>query len=159
VATPAGPPCIPIPDGTHYSLEVRSDLNVAIVAQTLTRFGAPAVTGTVTSGGGVLAVRSWAFARSRVRGERSTTLSLFNPGAAPAAVNIGLVHDGTVDRPTGLQGVTVPPGRSVTLTVVGGRRPPANDAALTIDASSPILVERLIVASDEAAASAGIVNG
>jgi hypothetical protein len=150
--------CINIPAGLRYSLDVRSEQNIAIVAQTLTRFDdAPDVVGTVTSPGAFAAARGWAFARSRVSGERSTTLSFFNPGADAAVVGVGLVHDRRVEHPRTLQRVTVPPGRAVTVTVVGGRKPSTRDAALTIDASEPIFVDRSIVATGEAASSVGIV--
>jgi hypothetical protein len=155
-----GKACVAIPAGVRYSLDVRSDQNVSIVAQTLTRFeDAPDVVGTVTAPGLVAPARSWAFGRSRVNGERSTTVSLFNPGAGAAVVGVSLVHDGRVERPSALQRVTVPPGRAVTVTVVGGRQPSRLDAALTIDASEPIFAERSIVATDEAASSVGVVVG
>jgi len=59
--------------------------------------------------------------------------------------------------PRPLQRVTVPPGRSVTVTVVGGRKPSTRDAALTIDANEPVFVDRTIVATGEAASSVGVV--
>jgi hypothetical protein len=159
-AAAAGKGCIPIPDGERYSLDVQSEQSVSIVAQVLTRFDdAPDLVGTVTSPGAVAPARSWAFALSRVNGERATTLSVFNPEADPAVVSIGLVHDGTVKRPRSLQRVTVPPGREITLTVVGGPRPSTIDAALTIDSTTPIFVERSIVVRDEAVRSVGVVVG
>ena len=158
-AAAAGKGCVPIPDGERYSLDVQSEQSVSIVAQVLTRFGnAPDVVGTVTSPGAVAPASSWAFARTRVDGERSTTLSIFNPEAHAAVVSIGLVHNGTVQHPRSLQRVTVPPGRQITLTVVGGPRPSKIDAALTIDSSSPVFVERSIVATDEAVRSVGVVG-
>jgi hypothetical protein len=155
-----GKACVNIPAGVRYSLDVRSDQNVSIVAQTLTRFeNAPAIVGTVTSPGAFAPARGWAFARNRVSGERATTLSLFNPAAAAAVVDVGLVHDGRLERARVLQHITVPPGRAVTVTVVGGRNPSKPDAALTINASEPIFVERSIIAGGEAASSVGIVVG
>jgi Family of unknown function (DUF5719) len=152
--------CVAIPDGRRYSLDVQSEQNVAIVAQVFARFDdAPDIVGTVTSPGAIAPARSWAFARSRVDGERSTTLSVLNPEAAPAVITVGLVHDGTVERPRTLQRVTVPPGREITLTVVGSRRPSQRDAALVIDSNTPIFAERSIVATDEAVRSVGVVVG
>jgi len=155
-----GKACVSIPAGVRYSVDVRSEQNVSIVAQTLSRFeAASGFVGTVTAPGAFAPARRWAFARSRVNGERSTTVSVFNPAAVPAVVDVGLVHDGQVERPSALQRVTVPPGRGITLTVVGGRQPSPRDAALTIDAGEPIYVERSIVATDEAASSVGVVVG
>jgi hypothetical protein len=160
-STAAGKGCVSIPDGARYSLDVRSEQNVSIVAQTLGRLDATGtVVGTVTSPGGIAPARSWAFARSRVTREKTTTLSLFNPTAAPATVGVGLVRGGAVERPAALQNVSVPPGRVVTVVVVGGPKPAATaDAALTIDSSQPIFVERLIVATAEASTSVGVVVG
>jgi len=151
-------PCMNIPAGLRYVLDVRSEQNVSIAAQVLTRFDDPADSvGTVTSRGAFAPSRSWAFARSRVAGERTTTISLFNPGAEAAVVDIALVHDGRVARPRAVQHVPVPPGRQVTVAVVGGRKPSTQDAALTITATQAIYAERLILTADEAARSVGVV--
>jgi hypothetical protein len=152
--------CVAIPTGARYSLDVHSEQNVAIVAQTLTRFALSRdIAGAATSPGGITPARGWAFARSRAGGERSTWVSLFNPSADPSVVDVGLMHDGVVDRPPALQHVSVPPGRSVTLLVVGGRKPAPQDAALTISATLPVFASRFIVAADEVASSVGVVVG
>ncbi len=150
--------CIPVPDGVRYSLDVRSEQNVSIVAQTLTRFQDPDTTvGVVTSPGGIAPASGWAFARDNAVGERSTTLSFFNPGADPAVVAVDLLIGGQVDKPAALQHVTVPPGRAVTVNVVGGDRPTKLDAAIGITATEPIFATRTIVANDEASTSVGVV--
>ena len=152
--------CIAIPNGVRYGLNVRSDQNLEIVAQTLGRLdNAPDVVGTITSPGAIDPAREWAYARSRVRGERSTSVALFNPSAGPAVVDIGLVHGGRIDHPRALQKITVPPGRSVTAVVVGGSKPSQTDAALMIVADQPIFVERSITAVGEAATAVGVVVG
>jgi hypothetical protein len=117
--------------------------------------------GTLTATGEIEPARAWAFGRSSVNGESSTTLSFFNPGADPALVNIGLVRSGSVARSRLLQQITVPPGRAVTVTIFGdgASKPPKLDAALVIDASRPVFVERTILAADEATTSAGVVVG
>jgi hypothetical protein len=152
--------CISVPDDVAYSLDIRSEQDVPVVAQTLTHFDdSPSVVGVVTALGGLQPARSWVFARSGVGAERSTTLSFFNPGAAPAAVAIAYVHEGVVGHPRTVQKLTVPPGRGITVSVVGGRKPPTREAALLIDAGQPVYVERLIVATDEASSSLGVVLG
>jgi hypothetical protein len=152
--------CISVPDGVPYGLDLRSERNVPVVAQTLTHFDdAPNVVGAVTSSGGIQPARAWAFARSVVRGERTTTLSFFNPGAEPSIVKIAFVHEGQVGHPPTVQHLTVPPGRALTISVVGGRKPPTRDAALLIDATQPVFAQRLIVAADEVSSSAGVVVG
>ena len=159
-ATAAGQPCVAVPEGATYSLDVRSEQDVAIVAQTLSRFDdAPDIVGTVTSPGEIAPARAWAFARMHVSGDRSTTITLFNPGAGPALVRIGRVFDGLVSRPKALQQVVVPPGRGTTVLVVGGAKPSNIDGAVVIDATEPVFVERTIVANGEAAESVGVVLG
>jgi hypothetical protein len=156
----SGKACIKIPPRVRYSLDVRSEQNVAIVAQSLTRFGARGtLVGSLTVPGAIAPARSWAFARSRVDGEVSTTVSVFNPEATAATVDIGLVGGGTVARPRTLQKIKVPPGRAVTVTVVGGRKPSPNDAAITIDADQPVFATRLIATSAQAAGALGVVTG
>ena len=152
--------CINVPDNVAYSLDVRAEQNVAVVAQTLTHFDdAGDIVGAVTSPGGVGPARQWVFARSVVAGERTTTLSFFNPGAAPSSVDVGFVHDGTVGHPVSVQHITVPPGRAVTVTVVVPRKVPKRDAALLIDATQPVFAQRLIVGADEVSSSVGVVVG
>jgi hypothetical protein len=154
--------CIRIGDGVRYSLDIRSEQNVAIVAQTMTRFANGAgTTGTLLATGATQPARAWAFGRSSVNGVSSTLLSFFNPGADPALVNIGLVRGGTVGRSRALQRITVPPGRAVTVTIFGdgASKPPKLDAALVIDADHLVFVERSIFATDEATTSAGVVVG
>jgi hypothetical protein len=159
-ATAAGRQCVAIPDGADFSLDVRSEQDVAIVAQTLSRFGdAPGLVGTATSPGEVAPARAWAFGRMRAGDERSTMLTLFNPGAGPAVARIGLVFNGRVQRSKALQQVVVPPGRGITVVVVGGAKPPKFDGALRIDATEPVFVERTIVANGEVANSVGVVVG
>jgi hypothetical protein len=152
--------CISVPEGVPYSLDVRSERNVPVVAQTLTHFDDPPnVVGAVTSPGGIQPARAWVFARSVVRGERTTTLSFFNPGAEPSIVKITFVHEGQVGHPVTVQHLTVPPGRALTVSVVGGRKPPTRDAALLVDATQPVFAQRLIVAADEVSSSVGVVVG
>jgi hypothetical protein len=154
----AGRACIKIPARVRYSLDIRSEQNVAIVAQTLTRFGAQrTLVGTVTMPGAIAPARSWAFGRSRVKREVSTTVTLFNPEASPATVDIALVGGGTVVRPRTLQKIKVPPGHALTVLVVGGTKPAPNDAAITVDADQPVIASRLIMTSAQAASALGVV--
>ncbi len=153
-----GKACIKIPGRVHYSLDVRSEQNVAIVAQTLTRFGPDGtLVGTVTLPGALAPARSWAFGRSRVEAEVTTIVTLFNPEAAPATVDIALVGGGTVARPRALQKIKVPPGRALTVPVVGGRPAAPKDAAITVDADQPVVASRLIATSAQAASALGVV--
>jgi hypothetical protein len=139
---------------------VRSEQNVSIVAQPLTRFGAaPSLVGTTTQAGAVAPAHAWVFGRSRVSGSATTNVTVFNPEAAAALVDIGLVGNGAVVRPPKLQQVKVPPGRAVTVTVVGSRSRAPGDAAITVDANQPVIASRLIATSTQAAAALGVVVG
>jgi hypothetical protein len=152
--------CVPVPSGARYAVAVRAEGTAAIVAQTLTR-STPNATqpSAATSFGASHPAPSWVFGRDRVDTERSTTLTIFNALAQLARVDIARVHDSRVDRPRVLQGITVPPGRGMTVTVVGGRRPPITPNALLVHSSLPIVVERSIVGATDGSRSPGVPIG
>ncbi len=151
--------CVAVPAGTPYALDVRSEQGVAIVAQTLSKYSvAGTAVGVASAIGTVDPHVTWAFARSHVSSERSTTLTVFNPGASAASIEIDLVHDGQRDRFETWRAIEVPPGQRVT-TVVAGRGPLRVDAGILVLASQPVFVERSIVGLDEVSRSAGVVFG
>ena len=150
--------CISVPSGVRYSLDIRSESGIAIVAQTVDRFALADGGGTTSLLGGLVPATAWTFARSTVPGESETDLSFVNPGAVPASVSIGAVHNGRIDNRSAFQHLTVAPGRQVTIRYNGGRSPSKVDAALTVDSTVPIYAERLIVTQDEAGASNGVAG-
>jgi hypothetical protein len=152
--------CVPAPANVPYAVDVHAEGGAAIVAQTLTRGAAnSAQAGAATSLGSPQPARSWVFARDRVDRERSTTLAILNPLAQAARVDVFVLHDGQVERPDGLQGITVGPSHRASVRVVGGRRPAAAPRALIVDASAPVVVERSIVATGDVSRSVGIAVG
>jgi hypothetical protein len=152
--------CVPAPANVPYAVDVHTEGGAVIVAQTLTRGAAnSAQAGAATSLGSPQPARSWVFARDRVDRERSTTLAILNPLAQPARVDVFVLHDGQVDRPGGLQGITVPPSHRASVRIVGGRRPSGAPRALIVDASAPVVVERSIVATGDVSRSLGIAVG
>jgi hypothetical protein len=156
----AGKSCVAIPDNTQYVLDVRAEQNISIVAQTFSRFDlATGGFGTTTGLGAITPARSYAFGRSNPPGSVSTTVSVFNPGAIAASVELSTASGGTVD-PAGLRHVVIPPGgqRTLTLRLVTRRRA-TPDAAITLTSSQPVFVERSIVVADEASMAAGVVGG
>jgi uncharacterized protein DUF5719 len=157
---PAAKSCVTIPDNTQYVLDVRAEQNMSIVAQTFSRFDlATGGFGTTTALGAITPARSYAFGRAAPPGSVSTTISVFNPGAIAAAVDLSTTSGGTVDH-AGLQHVVIAPGGQQTLTLpLGTRRRAVPDAAVTLTSSQPVFVERTIVVADEASMAAGVVGG
>jgi hypothetical protein len=151
--------CVPVPAGARYSIDVRSDRGVPVVAQTITRSrpGGDGV-GAATTLGATRPAAHWGFATSRVGGQRSTMLAFVNPLAQPAHVRVALVREGRVDHPESVQAVTVPPGRRVTVSIVGPRTPP-HDAAVIVDSSGPVFVERSMTGAADVSRSSGIPLG
>ena len=147
-------PCSSVPPNSSYGLDVHAEPGDQIVAQTVGRSARGAEPGATTSLGSTRPVTSWRFASSQVTSERATTLSVVNPLALPAGLSVGLAQGGTVSRPRALQNLVIPAGRRVTLHV------PANvDAAILVDASAPLLVERVMVGADETSRSVGVPVG
>jgi hypothetical protein len=157
---PAAKSCVTIPDGTHYLLDVRSEQNNSIVAQTFSRFDlASGGFGTTTALGAITPARSYVFGRSYPPGSVSTTVSVFNRSATAASVDLSTTSRGTVGHPSELQHVVIGPGGQVTLTLPRDRRRVSPDAAVTLVSSEPVFVERSILVDDEASSSAGVVAG
>jgi hypothetical protein len=153
--------CVSVPSDQAFALDVHSEHGVAIVAQTLTRFTQRSVELGATSVMGVAdPAPTWLFARSIIDSERTTTLALFNPLAQSATVDVSFVHDRRVDMPTALQNVTVPPGTRVTLVLVApSRKPPNDQAAIVVTATSPVIAERSMLGATDASATVGVPAG
>jgi hypothetical protein len=158
---PAAKSCIRIPDGTHYLLDVRSEQNVSIVAQMFSRFDlASGGFGTTTALGSITPARAYVFGRSAPSGTVSTAISVFNPSAIAASIDLATTSAGTVGHPAGLQHVVIAPGGQMTLTVPRDAKTRAIvDAAVTLTSSQPVFVERSIVVADEASNSGGVAAG
>jgi hypothetical protein len=152
--------CVPAPANVPYAIDVHTEGGGTIVAQTLTR-GAEnsAQPGAATSLGSPQPARSWVFARDRVDRERSTTLAILNPLTQPARVDVSVLHDGRVEHPEGVQGITIPPNHRASVRIVAGPRPSAAPRALVVDASAPVIVERSIVGAADVSQSLGIAVG
>jgi hypothetical protein len=147
--------CIAIPDNLRFTLDVRADGGGPVVAQTLQR----GPRGVLSSPGNIAPAAQWAFARSRIAGERATTLSVLNPLAAPARVDVSIVAGGRVTRPRALQGIQVEPGRRFTVRVASRRDPATDDGAVIVQSTQPIIAERAIATDDEASVSVGVALG
>jgi hypothetical protein len=81
----------------------------------------------------------WAFAGGSTTGGNLLTLSLLNPTATEAVVNVSFLTDGGVVVPQAYQGLTVPPGQVVTDNV-GDFVQNANDIATVVTAQTGTLV-------------------
>jgi hypothetical protein len=152
--------CVPAPANVPYAIDVHTEGGGTIVAQTLTR-GAEnsAQPGAATSLGAPQPARSWVFGTDRVDRERSTTLAILNPLPQPARVDVSVLHDGRVEHPDGLQGITIPPNHRASVRIVAGRRPSPAPRALVVDASAPVVVERSIVGAADVSQSLGVAVG
>src|SRR4029079_647650 len=111
----AAPECPDDPKGIGYVLLVQSDSDAPIVAQTISRFdgSGDSTIGAATSVGSTLPARQWVIPRTRVLGQRSTSIALSDPGLQPAQVAVAIVHGGHVDRPAALQQLKITPGDRV----------------------------------------------
>jgi hypothetical protein len=101
----------------------------------------------------------WDFARARVRDFRRTTLFVYNPGAASAIVDLGVVHDNVVEAHTGQLNVTVGPGQTLPILVVKAGKGSVTDGAIVLRSTQPVLATRLIAAGTDTAASSGLSFG
>jgi hypothetical protein len=152
--------CVPVPANVPFAIDVHAVGGAAIVGQTLTRGAANSgQPGAATSLGSPQPARSWIFARDRVDRERSTTLAILNPLPQPARVDISVLHDGRIEHPAGLQGITVLPSHRASVRIVEGRSSSTSPRALIVDASAPVVVERSIVGSGDVSRSPGIAVG
>jgi hypothetical protein len=152
--------CITIPDGTRYVLDVRSEHGISIVAQVFSRFQvASGALGTTTAMGAITPARAYVFGRIEPNGIESTTISVFNPSAIAAVVDLSTTSAGRLARRSDLQHVVIAPGGQTTLTLRDAKRRAGVDAAVTLTSSQPIFVERSIVLKDEASSSAGVAAG
>jgi hypothetical protein len=138
-------------------LDARAEQNISIVAQTFTRSDLPSGGfGTATALGAITPARSYVFGRAHPSGSVSTTVSVFNPGAIAASVDLSTTGGTLVDR----QHVTIAPGGQATLTLRRRTRNRATpDAAVVLNASQPVFAARSIVLADEASTSPGVVGG
>ena len=147
--------CLALPDNVSFTLDVRSGQGVAIVAQTLTR-GPFGLDGTL---GAPAAASRWIFPFSSAPGVQITQLSVFNPAAAPARVGIVRVHGGRVEQPSAWKSIVVAPGKRTDVTVASNTPRLPDDAAIVVQASAPVFVERSIATSSDASRSVGFAAG
>jgi hypothetical protein len=152
-------PCLAVTPGNGYGIDVRADRGVPVVAQTLTRATASAGDGGAATAMGVTQPETrWAFAVSRVPApSTSTVVALVNPFAGEARASIALVRDGAVETPERLREIVLPPGRRVSVAIPGSGRG-GTDAALLIDATGGVVVERMLMGEGDFGLSPGIVR-
>ena len=150
--------CLQVPAGANYELSVQTDGKIPIVAQTLSRFRARKVAvGATTSMGSTEPARRWVIARTRVAAERETSISVMNPDVrVEAHVSVQVVHDGIVDRPDGLQRLTLAPNGRVVLPPETAGATHQHDAAILITADIPIYAASTIYAAKDATRPPGI---
>ena len=127
------------------------------MAQTLSRFRARKVAvGAVTSMGATVPARRWVIARTRVAGERATSITVMNPNVNAVHIAVQIVHDGIVDRLVDLQHLTVDHNTSLVLPPETGGATHQHDAAVVITADAPIFATSTMYAQRDATRPAGI---
>jgi hypothetical protein len=156
---PKSGPCANVPDGARYALDVRSDEGAKVVAQELERLhDSPAGSGATTSLGFTSAAARWVFARSRADVPHGTGLAFLNSLAQSVTVKVTLVHDGLVSHPSELQHLTIGGGRRSSVSIrLSNKSVPI--AAIVVEASAPIAVERQMAGVSDVSRSVGVVVG
>ncbi len=145
--------CLRVPKSRGYELVV-SDTQMPVVAQTFSRFGAGTGSlGATTSIGSTVPGRRWIVARTRAVAGQSTSVAVMAPGPRAAHISVEVVHDGRVNRPEALQGVTVAASARALLRA---EALPDDDAALVITSDEPVVVESAIYATRDATRGPGI---
>lgn len=159
-STRAPATCVRIPDGARYSIDVHSEQQVPVVVQLLGHLGDTRSTiGLVTPMAQPQSATEWDFARARVGDFRQTTLFVYNPGAASAIVNLGIVHNKVVESPPGQVRVAVGPGQTVPILVMQAGKRPVSDGAILLQSTQPVLATRVIAGGTDTAASTGVPFG
>jgi hypothetical protein len=149
--------CLAVPAASDFDLTVQADGNAPIVAQTLSRFGAPkTAVGATTSMGSTSAARVWVIPRTRARDEQSTSISLVNTRVAEAHVDVQVVYDGGVDRPESLQNLAIRSNSRVQLPSGLDGISRHGDAAIVITSDEPIYAESTIYAKRDATRAPGV---
>ena len=129
-----------------------------IVAQTLSRFegSRKGTAGAATSMGSTAPARRWVIPRTRVLGERSTTIALTNPGVDPHA-SVGRRRARRPGRPAGItaapddrirERAVIPFGAQAVLRRV--------DAGVVVTSDVPVFAESTIYAERDATRAPGI---
>lgn len=149
--------CLAVPKNTGFELTVQSEAKVPIIAQTLSRFtDSDTALGATTVIGETKPAREWVIARTRAVDPRSTSIALLNSGVVAAHVSVQVVHDGVIDRPQDMQGLTIRAGsRAVLPSGLKGVTRPA-DTAVVITSDVPIFAESTIYAQRDATRASAI---
>jgi hypothetical protein len=130
-----------IPEGVAHAAILRSDNGVPVVAERTIDAIAPSPrTGLADLLGSPLTSRHWLFAAGSADPATDEWLIIFNPGLSAARVSVlGLGGAQAIDL-GGQSEQTVPPGRRVSIRI--NDHSPAFDKAITVQASTPVIVER-----------------
>jgi len=147
--------CLAVPERLPFVLTARAERGGSIVAQLLIRGRDKTSPVSVDAPLGIVdPARRVAYARSRVTGVTSTSLSVYNPSSVAAQVSVSLVANGRTNRPKALQSISVGPGRRANIVLPAVQKGP--DAAIVVDADQPVFVARTIVTHNSVAYSAGV---
>ncbi|MDQ6840234.1 MAG: DUF5719 family protein [Actinomycetota bacterium] len=147
-----------VPAGVAHSAVLRSVNGVPVIAERVVAAASPSTrTGLGDLAGEQLASKSWLFPGGAANAQSDEWLILYNPGGAPATAAVAAVSGGTTTPIAGLSALTVAPGARAAVRI--NDHAATLDAALTVQASAPLFVERDLYGASRAtgyAMSAGV---
>jgi hypothetical protein len=143
--------CSNVPAGSQYSVDVRADEGVPIVAQLLER----SATALAAPLGTITPHTEFVFPVSSVIGGGDTRLSIFDGQAAPATVAVASVQNGTATPVARLQRLVVKPGQSVTVVFTAR----THVGSLVVTSNVPVAVSRTMTSRSDTTVAAGIPIG
>lgn len=130
-----------VPAGVTHSAVLRSLNGVPVVAERTVAGASPATrTGLGDLAGERLASTSWLFPGGVATTKSDEWLILYNPGKRPVTAAVAGLAGGASTPITGLNAVVVPPGSRAAVRI--NDHAATLDAALTVQASGPLFVER-----------------
>lgn len=130
-----------VPAGVTHSAVLRSVNGVAVVAERAAAGASPSPhTGIGDMAGERLASKSWLFPGGSANAKSEEWLVLYNPGTGPVTAAIAGLAGGASTPVPGLDAVVVAPKARVAVRV--NDHAATLDAALTVQASAPLFVER-----------------
>jgi len=130
-----------VPAGVTHAATLRSVNGVRVIAERAVAASPPSArAGLGVLAGERLASSSWLFPGGSAGPRSDEVLVLFNPGPVNLTASVSALAGSSTAPLPGLAGVAVAPGARVALRI--NDRSPTLDAALVVQASGPLFVER-----------------
>ena len=144
-----------VPRGVGHSTTVRSLDGTPVVAARATELSAPSSqAGRSDTLGARRAATRWLFPAGGAAGRSDEFVALFNPGTQAATISVRGLVAGKAARADGLEGVTLRPGRRLTVRIADHL--PHDPLPLVVTSSVPVVAERVLNASGPSGVWAGM---